>query len=231
MAEPTQQLNFPLDTVTQKIIRDAVRPIVVDEIYKSLISEVVHYQTFWESLDGWNQTENLGGSGQEFTVATSGQGLRLTTGNSSDDAEACEKFFLGNVFFNFERRMKLRTAARWSAITDQQSRILVGGDGSRSFGFQVTNATLQGLAHDNTASVTTNLLTITANTTFELEARYIPNDKVVFLVDGVERGTVSTSLPSSGSNDVNFMILDILTNANANKTIRVFYLMFSQGIF
>lgn len=181
--------NNSLDRNTNVLERRIIEDVVQDEILDLFWGNFFYYNTWFESPDGFNVTNDATISGGGLAVTSPGSGV------ASSSIYALNTSFAGG--FSLLKESRMRCTAQYTRIVTQDIRIGVGdvvaGD---AYGFRVSNATLQGFAQTAPGTRTTfNILTITANTDYDLEARYYPGNKVSFFVDGVERGNVSATLP------------------------------------
>lgn len=189
------QLTFPLDAQTKKIIKDEVAANIVDILW----DDVVYWSTFYESADGWTLTGTptfIGGEVSLSAATTMIVGISKDTNNKN--------------LLKWDKDQRMRMNVSLSSVSDVTAVMImgneqIGGSTTSHFGFKITNATLKGIAGDKAASAQTSvdLKTLSASTVYEIDARYYANQKVVFLVDGVELGGISTNLPKT-DNDVGY---------------------------
>jgi len=180
--------------------------------------------TLFESVDGFVQT--IVGTG---TVTIDGNDVVLATSATTNDSVnlAKEPSWLGLA--TFSQRSFMRSAVVVNSITNQEIYIKVGRNDTQGYGFKIINANLYGTTHDGTTESTVLLQTISAATAYQLEARYLPSDKVVFFVDTVEKGVLTVNLPSPviTAND-KLMTLMVKTTTTAARTIQVSYFEYLQ---
>ena len=130
----------------------------------------------------------------------------------------------------FSRKSYFITNISFTDIADQTIYVTVGNkDTTNYYGFKVIDASLYGVTYDGTTEKTVLLQTITA-TTFNLEARYLPGDKVVFLVESTEKGVISSNLPVPlETANIQLMDIRIKTTTTAIKTIQVSFFEYFQA--
>lgn len=226
----------------------------------SLWNKFFYYFTWLESLnvsapqgaDSGGDTEaNITMPGS-WDTATSGSatlsfgsaGCVLSTGATSGSASGIAKRPLSQNIIRFDKIQRFRTAFRLSAITNQTAYLIRGGTAQagasfKYFGFRITGSTLQGTVENNNASTRTNLdlgVTLVADTTYEVEARFFPKEKVIFLVKNSagefeERGIITTlgaaGIPA-GTTEIDFFEFYISNSAAEAKQLTVSYVEYIQ---
>lgn len=212
------QLKYPLDKTDQNILRTFLKQELPNLIFDTLWDNVIYWSTFYESPDGWNLT------GVPIFV---GGELSMTANNNT---VAIDKATNNRNFLEWNKDQRMRMNFSLSAVTNDSALMVIGQEQSGGvilshFGFQTTNSLLQGISGDATtaAQSTIDLKTIVAGTTYEIEARYSYPDKILFYIDGVTVGTLTTNLPKTNNDavdDYNPEIVEIVvtSSAVANKT-------------
>lgn len=216
-------------------LKVAVRQILDEELPNRILDlnwdNVVSYFTFFESLDGYSVSN----------VAFNSEDVRFSL-PATDNAEArLQKRPSYNAFLSYSTASRFRTSIILSSVTSIKGQIAIGGvtaDGTggfttnnRKYGFYFNGASLYGVVGNGTNETTLLLQTITLNTTYNLTAKFSPGDKVVFFVDGVEKGVIKTNLPYpsvSGVAESNFFVYSIVNNETSAKTMDTSYFQYSQ---
>ena len=182
-----------------------------------------HWLTFFESLDGF---QVIG------TTITSSYVEIETAATTNADA-----YILKNPQYNFDilswaKDRKVRTNVRFDDNTAQEVYILTGQPGALAhIGFKVHNSIFNGTVANGTTESTVSLgANISAGDTYSLEYRFTSGEKVVFYVDGVEAGTITTNLPSGPGNYSDRLIQTyVKTTENVAKSIKLSFWDFWQS--
>ena len=205
-------------------VDQTLNELLSDKVLDLLWKNTFHWLTFFESVDGFVQT--IVGTG---TVAIDGNDVVLATSATTNDSVnlAKEPSWLGLA--TFSQRSFMRSAVVVNSITNQEIYIKVGRNDTQGYGFKIINANLYGTTHDGTTESTVLLQTISAATAYQLEARYLPSDKVVFFVDTVEKGVLTVNLPSPviTAND-KLMTLMVKTTTTAARNMQISYFEYLQ---
>ena len=220
-------LQYPLDNSDKEILRKAVRDILPDLIFDAVWDDYFYYSgTFDSSIEGWNAA--AGGTG---TIVFIGGLATMSTGNVSGDSAGLDKSTNSDLL-DWTKRSRFRIDAIPSQVTAQTIILIVGRDingpnFTSHYGFKITDATLYGItgdATDNAQTVVTLKTGLTAGAILRLEAWLLPNEKVVFYVNGEMVGVSTTNIPhtdndlTAATNPEVFMF-DITTNAAASKNM------------
>ena len=210
------QLTYPLDSISKKVIKDEIASSIVEILW----DDVIYWSTFYESADGWTLTGTPTFIGGEVSLSAS---TAMTVAISKDTNN--------KNLLKWDKDQRMRMNFSLSSVADLTAIMvmgnqIVGGVTNSHFGFRVDNNSLKGVAGDKMSSAQTSipLKTLTGSTVYEIDARYYAGQKVVFLVDGVELGGISTNLPIT-DNDTGYNpgIMEIvITNdaaSGANKQL------------
>ena len=179
---------------SEKVSDEFLRNKVFDIFWK----RVFHYFAYFEDLTGYvTSTVGAGNITNNF-----GQFLLFETGALANNHTALLKYPHYQSLLTFATKGYFRTKVLFGDNANQIVYIHVGDEGLGSgsvlgfYGFRVINATLYGETDNGTSGTQLALMTITPDTVeYNLEARYYPNERVVFFVDNVEKGTITTTLP------------------------------------
>ncbi len=221
-----QQLTYPLDEISKRIIKDIVADpnFMRSVIIKTLWENTEIYNPMFESLDGLSLTG---------TVPTlNDTGITMTTDTVANSVSGIIKDGLSDFHLTFAKWSAFRVRAEWQAgsLTASTGHFIVGaytanaGANANFYGFTVSGTTLNGVTCNSDTGTPTTMALMTIATTpsvYELEARYTPGKSVVFLVNGVEKGIITTTLPYSDFEEQIGAIMDweIKTTNTDAKTV------------
>jgi len=221
--EPQSQAsNYPPSVDLKVAVDSVLDENLPDKIFDLIWKKTFHWITLFESLDGFNFTAGA-------TQSTNGSYVELKTSSTLNNEVEINKQPAWQGLITFSQRSYFRTNISFTDITDQTIYATVGNKGTTNYyGFKIVADALYGVSYDGTTEKTILLQTITA-TTFNLEARYLPSNKIVFLVDSVEKGTITVNLPIPvKTSNVQLMDIRIKTTATAVKTIQVSFFEYLQ---
>ena len=222
--KPNKASQYPPSLDFKAAVESAMDEILPDKVLNLLWKNTFHWLTLFESVDGFVQT--IVGTG---TVTLDGNDVVLATSAVANDSVdlAKEPSWLGLA--TFSQRSFMRSAVVVNSITSQEIYIKVGRSDTQGYGFKIINGSLYGTTHSGTTESTVLLQTISISTAYQLEARYLPSDKVVFFVDTIEKGVLTTNLPSPAvtAND-KLMTLRVKTTTTAARNMQVSYFEYLQ---
>jgi len=203
---------FPPNESFKRAVEEATDEFLSDKIFDISWKKEFPYQTTFESLDGF------GGSGgtlaQDQVTLTTG----TTDGASADLFKQPEQ----QGYFTFSQRSRFKTSFLLDNSFGQTMYIDVGdiAAGGQGYGFKLVDGVLSGVADDGTTENLTTLITFTSgqdNQRYDIEARYLPGNKVIFFVSDpansvliTEVGTGTSNLPSPSA-VVNKKLLEFRT--------------------
>lgn len=173
-----------LDSDSKKILTQLIGVNFLDLLFNN----IYYYNTWFDAVDGMEK------SGQSFTAA--GQLILETAGTGTNQAYVTK---VNPVILNaldFTQPSRLRVSIQPRHTTNQNLKMVVGDHNTQAYGFEIEDATLRGFAHNATTGTTKNILTITANTNYTMEARFFPGERIDFFVDSVDYGSITTNLPT-----------------------------------
>ena len=209
------ELEYPMDSQSLSTLKQVFPGILDEQLYQAM-KRIIWWQTYFETKDGFTTTG---------TATVNADDIDLVTGAVSGNSASIEKIASWQGLFSFGRKSMMRTAFNLSSVTAVTAYMVVGsasGDGVPAgsyYGFKVVNSTLYGVVKDGTTEATVSLMTITTDT-YSLQAEYIPGQSVVFTVNTVQRGTITTNLPQSALNPQSVLMeLKVTTNEAVAKTM------------
>lgn len=212
-----QILNRTIDPPSKNVITDVIR----DSIYDIIWDEYFYYHTFFESLDRASST----GTGGTTTINSTG--LVLETGGTSANNRVLSLNVDNSVLFSFTKNSRFRTACMIESVTqlDNQTTYIMSnletGVSQDGYGFKISGSTISGLVMKAGSETTKSLGTFPNATMTKLEARYYAGNRVVFYVDGVEKGGLTTGLPALTGLPEMLYYFKITTSENETKILTV----------
>jgi hypothetical protein len=158
----------------------------------------------------------------------------LNTGTTSFSYSYVYKAMGLGATWNKPRYLMLRVA--FMTYTYQYAHLVSGrisdytssGNTARHIGFKLINGDLYGTVADGTTESTLLLTSLTAATAMTLETVFTPGVECRFYVDGVDKGAITTNLPS-GTVDAFYLLYASIYNTEAlNKYFRLIEVRVSQ---
>lgn len=169
-------------------------------------------------------------------VSVSSSRVTLTTGTTSGSGAGIEKDPAIQGILRYDRKQRFRTAFQISVITNVTAHLVRGDNngGNVYYGFKINAGTLQGVTRNGGSETTIDLQSISANTGYDLEARLLPGNKVLFLVRDANnpntfepRGVLTTNLPTENPN-FNYATIRIDTSNTTSKSLEVSFFEYAQ---
>lgn len=227
------QLEYPLDAESEATLRIALEKILPEIILKIVWEKYYFYLDTPAIIDGANLlgTWSMSASGGTFSYSASS--LVMNSGGTNGNyVYATKNFLTGSTLLDFDKYQRFRTEFRLSSVSNLVAYITRANKRSadnKYFGFKIVNNSLIGVSRDGSASEQTiDLQTISANTTYSIEAILSPKERIVFMVNSKEIGALSSGIPS-GTAPLEAFAVDLETTATeAQKTLRVSYFDFVQ---
>lgn len=246
---------FPPDQDFKAATEQSMNEFLPERILNFLWSSHFYYFSWIESInvvatDSGGDTVTLPGA---WDTATDGSasfsfgstGAVLSTGATSGSDIALGKRPLSQTVLRWDKIQRFRTAFRISATTNQTGYLIRGGQaisgsGLKYFGFRISGNALQGTVENNNASTRTNLalgVTLSADTTYDVEARLFPGQKVIFYVKnsttGIyeQKGVITTTgaagIPTGGAT-TDFFEFSLVNSAAEAKSMTVSFVEYIQ---
>lgn len=227
-------LPYPLSYNDQEILRKWLKQDLSTAVFEVNWDNYFYYRTAFEGMPG--DLVSCTGPFSGTLCPSSGvspDGLVLNTENATtNDFADFEKSPLTDSGLSWGKPQKMRTGFRVPFITTQEAYLVRGSINLASpyFGFKIVNATLKGVVWDGALTETTiDIQDISADTSYVIEARYSPNDKVIFYVDGEEKKIITTGLPNPEYIFKNaFYNFHIKTTANVDRTLIISFFEYIQ---
>lgn len=225
--ENRSQLQYPLDTESKAAVRQVVDEILVDKAM-DIVWNNSHWMSFIESSVWARSLTNsatvayVAGTNLA-TGATSGSMAELRTDDQSDTKL---------LFTSAKTQQRIRSQFKMSSgAMNNQVAYIVRGDTSNDtyYGFMVVDATLYAVTRNGGAQTASVLRGISADSLYEVEARFYPSNRVVFYVDRTATATISTNIPT-GVNLQMLGNLSIQNSTTASKAMTVYYYEYLQQL-
>lgn len=217
------QSFYPPSVDFKQATEQAMNEILPNKIFDLIWDISFYWNTIFESLDGFA----LGGNVPTIDPVNFG-GVNLTTTAVANNSSYLYKI-IGDgqqspVVFNKKTRIKYHIDT--SVLTNITAFFTLGtyGIGEEYYGFEIVNGVLKGSSSnaDTGSSNAITLMTLSASTTYILEAKYNPNDKIVFIVNGIEVGIIKNELPTPDNMGLGFLCnAQVKTTDTVAKTINL----------
>lgn len=231
-------IPYPLSAQDKQILKDAMRSIIPDIIIDVVWDRYFYWAMAFDSVtEGW--ATSIAGSGTGGAVSFTGGIATLTSHNVSGDVTSVEKNS-NNDLIDWSKHSRFRFDFNPSgSVSNVIRRMLVGRELNgvnyySHYGFSVSGSTISGICGDKTNNAQSSVVLKTGITSSDLircEARFYPNSRIVFYVDGVEKGSLSTNLPKT-DNDTGYnpelFYFGVETAAAANKSMILSFMEFIQ---
>lgn len=187
---------YPPNNDFDRAVNEVLDKRLSEKIFDVLWKRLFHYQTFFESLDGF------GGSNRtllndEVTLTT-----LQTTGSEADIFKSPDQQGL----ITFSQPSRFKSSFLFDNVYNQTTYITIGDieGGGQGYGFKIANGVIYGVTHDGSTENAVTLLTISAaaqvTQRYTIEARYLPSQKVLFLLDDAANSVPITEFGVSVSN-------------------------------
>lgn len=185
-----------------------------------------HWFTCFESLDGYTKVE--GG-----TISLASSYLSIATSAGSGNNSEFQKFLPAGVgLFSWDKNRKMKMAVSFREVTSVTGYLIQGNYSAvtdRHYGFKLVNNTLYGTCADGTTQTTLSLRTVVATLMYTLEAKFFAGDRIEYYVNGDLLGTITTNIPTGGSNSEYLIGIKYTTNTTAIREVRISYFDFWQS--
>jgi hypothetical protein len=177
----------------------------------------------FESIDGWDVSVGSPGS-----VVLDADKVWLSTGGGAGAwAGIVERMAYPRAPLTWSKPRQFKLKARLDVFSDTGSMIYIctgnRGTNRRAFGFRFFNTVIRGFSKNGGAESYVSLVTgITAPYTRDevYEAVFTPGSKIDFFIDGVLKGTLTTSLPTGTEDAEYFGNLFVYSSVAVNHEIR-----------
>lgn len=219
-----QQLIDPLDPKTKAVLKAHIAEVLPGLLFDAKWRSHFDFFTVFESID------RLYYDGGGSAALTDSEGLKLEV--SALGATEANFFLLmpAGALIRHDKPTRFRCALRVTSIADMSASVysLVPVSAVDWISVGIENGRLLGTVTINTVVRDIDLGAAAANTFYTLEYRYVPGDRVVFFVDGVEKGTLTNVLLTADPEGI--FQFGVARSAAATKGATLAYVHFSQGL-
>lgn len=208
--ENNPALNRNLDASSKDVMLQTVQENILDVVwdtyyyYSSNFESIAGYVVMGTTLSGDVDSDGI------FVSTTAGTDYVLLSGATNNRIVA-------------DKELRFRVLALVDAVTDIDASILTMQTADGEIGFQFLNGSLRGFSSNVSGTTTITLSSYSASTYYKLEIRYIPGVCVKFLVDGVEKGQITTNLLNQTDTDLSMYVQTITVAGGSSRTIRAKY--------
>lgn len=209
-----EQLSYPLDSGSKQIIKRVIDEYLPNRALEYVWNNFFYFPCLFESLDRWDSFTLGAGA----TVVVNTAGLVLTTAAGTPSNATTSLAVNANTIVDFSRPSRFRTSCEVDILTNMSFYIYAIEGTSNYYGFRFDGTALKGISYDGTTESTVTLLTASAGTVYVLEARFLPNNSITYFVDGVQRGVITTHLPTGDVLAIANYYLDT-SNATAKQAV------------
>lgn len=215
------KINYPIDPVSKFVLEQTTDDFLPSKIFDLFWKKLFFFQTFFESTSGFTTTG---------TITLTGTDVKIETAATLNATASIVKQPSWQGFLNFNQRSAFRAALILNQVAAQEIYIVTGNVGAtdKRYGFKVVNNTLKGVSHDGTTEKTIDLQTVSASTVYNLEARFLPNQQVQFLVDNKEMGVITENLPYTDGPRSQLMTAQVKTTEAVAKSIQLSFFQYLQ---
>lgn len=206
----------------------------MDEILPPKIIDIV-WDRYFYNFDIFPSMESVSDLSDGIgSVTIVGGYIILETGNVANDTTFAYRAFDSRSILDFGKKQRFRTDLSVSVPATGTTAYIVVGDVNGSFyGFKLhSNGALYGISsNDQSEQTEVKLLDSFPSSTYTLEARLDPiNKTIVFLINDVEKGTISTHLPKENEIDKSFIRMWWFQITTSDTTQRTLYGTFFEYI-
>ena len=225
VGDQTVILKYPVDATTRATIEKTADSFLKDKEFDIAWKKMFHWMTMFESLDGFNRAASA-----DASIRIDGSGLTLATGSSGGSYAEIAKQPLWQGLATFGQKSNFRSAFVLNATDGQVAYIRVGVSGGQGYGFKIVENTLYGFSSDGVIEETAVLGNVVTGRRYNIEARYTPDDRIVFFTDTTERASVYKHLPSSMQRpNEQLMSMRITARRSQQRSMQVSFFEYLQA--
>lgn len=174
-------------------VRRTTGDFLPNDMFDAFWDKIFYYSSMYESLDGVSLQGNV--------PTINDTGITMATAAVLNSTSIIVKDGIAQKVTSFGKRQRFRITLEFSnnSLTNSNGYFTTGlfGIGEQYYGFEFNGTTLKGSSSNiNTvASNAVTLATLATLKTYELEAVLFPGEKVIFYINGEEKGIVTTDIP------------------------------------
>lgn len=160
-----------------------------------------------------------------FNTLMDGTQYLVQTSTTNGNTASVKKGWNGQAMLSFRERSRIIVGC---AIlqTANQTGYFITGTTTEGYGFKIVGNIIYGVSAKS-GEATTKLGTFTGSQGLTLEARFVPSQGVTYYLNGEEKGTTTTNLPSSASYN-QLMTTQITTNTTSQRDYRLSFFDYMQ---
>jgi len=181
----------------------------------SYSNDALYIDEDWRNLDSYTLTNF--GDGVSPSIATPGFMLQLKISSGtfisrSAISRSWNKFY-GFPLFSFSEKLRFKTSIKISPLSSTVDfNVILNKSANNLLGFAAYYSSgvikLYGRSGDDTTTSDLELMTLSASTEYEIEVIFTPATNIKYYVDGVLKGTKTTRLPVSSTDNFSAFQLD-----------------------
>lgn len=222
------QLQYPANVDTIRTIEEASNTFLPSKMFDITWREFFHFISLFEAIDRYE------------TGATPAQvndhGLVLeTTATNGNEVFVRLPVNAGTTtnprIFSYTKETRFRTEFTLDSVTSCIFSVSTLEDSAGSgMGFSCESGVLYGYTNNGTGGdLQVNLkTTVAVNRVYQLELRYLPQERIVFYVNGDEKGVLATRFPKDLTGDKFIFAASYLNQSALSRTATLQYFEYSQ---
>jgi len=234
------QLSYPANQHTQAAIQGAISSYLNAGIMDFFWNNFFHFYTCFDNvitypaITGMGVSVNTNGTASS-TVTNGSNVLTLITGTANGGYAQVSKSPTYNSFLSFVAPSYMRSAFSVDSGTSLVAYIVRGNSATKNYGFKIQNGVLQGVVNNGTSEQVVNLATpsfttIAPSGIYSVAAKFYPESKCLFYVNGIEAGVITSGLPtgSATASDPNLYDIKATNTSSVSKQLALSFLEIVQ---
>lgn len=219
------QLKYPPNEQTIKSVEESVDIFLKNKVFDINWRDYFYLTSVFEAIGRYIST--VSGTG---ATTVDQNGLILSTGaTSGSDAGVSLGIANSTKLFQFDKETRFRTILKLDVSTNATLDIGSLQDTTASFiDFLIAEGAITGRSKDGTTTKTVALGSYSDNSIVELEFRYFPQERIVFFVNGVESGTITSNFPTDKAGAKYIFASSVQNSAAEDKNANVYFFEFIQ---
>lgn len=208
--------SVKLDRYLDNQSKDIIRDIIDDQVFTSMWDEYYYYSSTFEAITRYT----IVSFGTEvWEVGTSGLHLGTDPNTNSEVSAILDLISTSTLSINKETKFRCSTKVDSITAVNYIISTLTDASAQNGIGFRLISGTIYGVTDRSGSETTLSLGSYSANTIVTLEYRYYPGSKIIFYVNGIEKGAItsSTYLPLETALTRNLIDVGLATTENVAK--------------
>lgn len=223
-SSPNQQLRSPLDPASVKILKKAIEQFLPDLAVNLQWENYFYFASVFESIDRYTVVTGLGA-----VIVSPGDGLDITTGAALSDASLAGLDMSPGTVVSYNKQTRFRTSIQIDDPTNTKILVTTLNDSQGYIGFFINAGAIKGVATPDGITLTEiGLGTMLANTWYTLELRYLPQNKIVFYVNGVQLGVLTKGFPTGAGGSFGIFNATLINLDSNGHDLNVSYFEYLQ---